>query len=57
VVWASDLIETFTDIRALKVISMCQIITIYLNKNKNYGHKTVVTVEPRTGSTIVLRGC
>ena len=32
-------------------MNMCQIITIYLNENKHYGQKTVVTVEPGTGST------
>ena len=46
-----DLIETFTDIRALKFMNMCKIIPVYLNENKNYGQKTGVTVEPETGSS------
>ena len=37
-----DLIQAFTDIRALKVV------TIYFNENNSYGQKTVVTVEPET---------
>jgi hypothetical protein len=45
-----DLIQTFTDITALKVMNKCQNITIYLNENKDFGHQTVVTVEPGTGS-------
>ena len=45
-----DLIQTFTDIRALKVMNMCHIITIYLNENKNNGPKNIVTVEPGIGS-------
>jgi hypothetical protein len=45
-----DLIQTVTYIRALKVMNRCQIITIYLSGNKHYGQKTVVTVEPGTGS-------
>ena len=48
--YLGDLIQTITDIRALKVITMCQIITIYLNENNNYGQNTVVIVEPGTGS-------
>jgi hypothetical protein len=46
-----DISQTFTDVTALKVMNMCQIVTIYLNENKNYGQKPVVTVEPGTGST------
>jgi hypothetical protein len=30
----SDLIQTFTPIKAIKVMNMRQIITIYLNENK-----------------------
>ena len=41
----------FIDIRALKVMNMCQIITIYLYENQNYGQKTVVMGEPGTGRT------
>ena len=48
----SDLIKTFTDIGALKVMNMCQTIAIYLSENKIYGQKTVVTVEPETGSSV-----
>ena len=44
--------QSFTNIRALKVMNICQIITIHLNENKNDGKKTVVTVEPGTGSNI-----
>ena len=32
-------------------MSMCQIIPIYLNENKNYGQVTVVTVDSGTGSS------
>ena len=35
-----DLSQTFTDIRVLKVMNMCQILSMYLNANKNYGKKT-----------------
>jgi hypothetical protein len=35
--------------RALKVMNMCQLITIYHNENKRDSKKTVVTVEPDTG--------
>ena len=51
--YLGDLIQTFTDTSALKVMNMCPIITIYLNENKNYGKKTVVTVVPGTGSSDV----
>ena len=47
--YLSNLIQTFTDIRASKVMNLCQNTTIYLNKNRNY--VTVVTVEPGTGIT------
>jgi hypothetical protein len=40
-----------TYIRASQVMNTYQIITIYLNGNKTYGQKTVVTVEPGTGPT------
>jgi hypothetical protein len=43
-----DLNQNRTGIRALNVMNMCQILTIYLNENKNYGRKTVVTGEPGT---------
>ena len=36
-------------------LSQCQIITIYLNENKNYEQKTAVTVEPGTASTYAVR--
>ena len=48
--YLGDLVQTFTDIRALKVMNTCQIITIYFNENKIYGPKTVVTAG--TGSII-----
>jgi hypothetical protein len=51
-----DLIKTFTGIRALKVMNVCQIITIYLNDNKTFGQKTVVTMEPETGSNMYMPG-
>ena len=53
VVWASvrNIIKVFADIRAIKIMNMCQILTMYLNGNKNDGKKTVVTVEPGTGSS------
>jgi hypothetical protein len=31
-------------------MNICQIIIIYPHENKNYRHKTIVTVEPGTGS-------
>ena len=34
-----------------KVMNMCQIIAMYLNRNKHYGKKAVFTMEPGTGST------
>jgi hypothetical protein len=46
------LAQTFTDIRALTVMNMCQIWSKYLSANKKYGQKTVVTVEPGTGRSI-----
>ena len=56
IVWYGQVLEkfawcypTFTDIRALKVMNMCKIITIYLNESKNYGKKNVVPVELGTG--------
>ena len=45
-----DLSQTFTDIKALKVMNICQIYSLYHIANKNYGTKTVGTVEPATGS-------
>jgi hypothetical protein len=44
-----DLCQTFRDIQAIKVI-----ISIYLSKNKYYGEKTVVTVEPGTGNKYIM---
>jgi hypothetical protein len=35
-----DLSQTLTDIRALKNMNMCQILSIYLIANKSYGQKT-----------------
>ena len=35
--------QIFTDIRALTVMNMCQILSLYPTANKNYGPKTVVT--------------
>ena len=62
--YLGDLIQTFTDIRVPQVMNMCHIIKIYLNENKNYGPKAIVTVEAGTGSTSAqfsrvfsLRGC
>ena len=49
--YLGNLIQTFTDTRPLKVMNMYQITTIYLNEKKNYWQKTVVTVEPGTGSS------
>ena len=46
-----DIIQSFTDINALKVMSMCQFITIYSNETKIMAQKTVVTVEPGIDST------
>ena len=48
--YLGDIIQPFTGIRALKVMNSCQIITTYLNENKNYGKKIVVTVKRGTGS-------
>ena len=33
-----------TDIRALKVMNMCLVLSTHLTANKNYGQNTVVTV-------------
>ena len=35
-----DLIKKFIDIKTLKDMNMCQIISIYLNENKIGGKKT-----------------
>ena len=35
-----DLSQTFIDIRAVKVMNMYQILSIYLTANKHYGPKT-----------------
>ena len=45
-----DLTQTFTDISALTIMNMCNIITIHLNHNETYANKIVVTVEPGMGS-------
>ena len=50
-IYLRDLIETFRDIRAQKGMNMFQIITIYLNENKNDVKLTGITVEPGTGSS------
>ena len=40
-----DHAQTFTHIRGLKVMNICQIVAIILIKNKSYGQKHGVTVE------------
>jgi hypothetical protein len=40
----ADITQTSTAIRALKVMNLFQITTIYLQKNKNNEQKTVVTM-------------
>jgi hypothetical protein len=39
-IYLHDHPQTFTDIRALKIMNMYQILSIYLITNKNYGQKT-----------------
>ena len=51
----NDLIKTFTEIRATKVVIMCQIIAISLGENKHYGQKPGVTVEHETGRTLQVK--
>ena len=48
-------LKTFTDIMVLINMNMCQIVSIYVPANKNYGKKTVVTVEPGTGSIVSFK--
>ena len=46
--WYEQVLEIF--VRALKVMKMFHIITIYLKENKNYKQKTLARVEPGPGS-------
>jgi hypothetical protein len=47
-----DLSQTVTDIRALKVMNMCKILSVYISPCKqNLWPKNWVTREPETGST------
>jgi hypothetical protein len=42
ILWLREHTLYLADIRALKVVNMCQIITIYLNENKNCGNKLLL---------------
>ena len=58
-----DLVQTFTDVRALKVMTMCQIITMYLNGKKIMAEKlllqwNVELVAAYAGSTLhITKSC